>query len=240
MSKNYLLKRKIEERKTVMSKKYKIVVFDLDGTLVNSIFDLGNSVNKGLIKIGAEPHPIEKYKRFVGNGREMLLKRAMGNVYYDEEKRKIVKDTFNTEYALHSNDNTEGYKGCAELLNNLKKAGILTAVLSNKPDEYVPEILKKVYPDHIFTEAWGQKPDYKCKPDKESLHTILKIHNITPNECLYVGDSDVDVFTARNAGVDMVGVEWGFRGKDELLQAGAKIVVKNAEEIFRIAVGENE
>lgn len=224
----------------IMNKAYKIVVFDLDGTLVNSLYDLGNSVNKGLIKIGAETHPIEKYKTFVGNGREMLVKRAMGSLYEDKEKRKIVKDTFNTEYALHSNDNTEGYEGCTELLENLNNAGILTGVLSNKPDEYVPEILKKVYPNHTFTEAWGQKPEYKCKPDKESLHAMLKTHNIQPDECLYVGDSDVDVFTAKNAGVDMVGVEWGFRGKDELLQAGAKIVVKKAEEIFRIAVGENE
>lgn len=223
-----------------MNKSYKIVVFDLDGTLVNSLYDLGNSVNKGLIKIGAKPHPIEKYKLFVGNGREKLVERAMGNLYNDEEKRKIVRDTFNREYALHSNDNTERYEGCAELLESLKKSGILTAVLSNKPDEYVPEILKKVYPDHIFTEAWGQKPEYKCKPDKESLHAILKKYSIKPDECLYVGDSDVDVFTAQNAEVDMIGVEWGFRGKEELLQAGAKQVVSKAEEILKIAVGENE
>ncbi|MCH5300976.1 MAG: HAD-IA family hydrolase [Ruminococcus sp.] len=223
-----------------MNKPYKIVVFDLDGTLVNSLYDLGNSVNKGLIKIGAEPHPIEKYKTFVGNGREKLIERAMGNLYIDEEKRKIVRDTFNTEYALHSNDNTEDYDGCSELLEDLKNAGILTAVLSNKPDEYVPEILKKIYPHHTFTEAWGQKPEYKCKPHKDSLYAMLKIHNINPHECLYVGDSDVDVFTAQNAGVDMVGVDWGFRGKEELLRAGAKRVVSKAEEIFKIAVGENE
>lgn len=223
-----------------MNKSYKIVVFDLDGTLVNSLYDLGNSVNKGLLKIGADPYPIEKYKTFVGNGREKLIERAMGSLYNDEVKRKIVRDTFNTEYALHSNDNSKGYEGCEELLENLKKAGILTAVLSNKPDEYVPEILKKVYPDHIFTEAWGQKPEYKCKPDKKSLYAILKKYNIKPDECLYVGDSDVDVFTAQNAGVDMIGVEWGFRGKEELLQAGAKRVVSKAEEILKIAVGENE
>lgn len=219
---------------------YKIVVFDLDGTLVNSLYDLGNSVNKGLLKAGLAPHSVEAYRQFVGNGREKLIERAMREAYADEAKREIVRSTFDREYSLHSNDNTEGYPGCAELLEKLKKAGILTAVLSNKPDEFVPEILKKVYPSHTFTEAWGQKPRYKCKPDGEALNAILSKHGLSAKDCLYIGDSDVDVFTAQNAGVDMVGVQWGFRGREELSNAGARQVVSRAEEIYNIAVGNDE
>lgn len=219
---------------------YRIVVFDLDGTLVNSLYDLGNSVNKGLEKAGLSTHSIEAYKHFVGNGREKLIERAMGESYNDLTKRELVRNTFDSEYAAHSNDNTESYEGCAELLEKLKNAGILTAVLSNKPDEFVPKILKKLYPNHSFTEAWGQKPQYKCKPDGEALNAILSKHGLSKKDCLYIGDSDVDVFTAQNAGVDMIGVEWGFRGRQELLNAGAKCVVSKAEEIFDIAVGNNE
>lgn len=223
-----------------MSSLYKIAVFDLDGTLVNSLWDLGNSVNKGLEKAGLAPHPIEAYRRFVGDGREKLIERAMGEAYSDKAMREIVRTVFDREYRLHSNDNTADYPGCARLLEKLEKAGVLTAVLSNKPHEFVAEILKKVYPKHTFTEAWGQLPQYKCKPDGESLLAMLEKHGVAPGGCLYIGDSNVDVFTAQNAGVDMIGVEWGFRGKEELLAAGAPRVVSDPEEIYKIAVGDNE
>lgn len=211
----------------------KMVVFDLDGTLVNSIADLAISANKGLEKAGLPVHPIEAYKQFVGNGREMLIKNAMGRFSNDETLRKIVNDTFNSEYAIHCNDNTEEYSGCTELLTSLSKNNIKLGVLSNKPDEFVGKILKKIYPTINFTEAWGQKPIYKRKPDGEALLAMLEKYNIKTEECIYVGDSDVDVFTAKNAGVAMVGVEWGFRGKEELLSAGADYVCSNTEELLQ-------
>lgn len=219
---------------------YKIVIFDLDGTLVNSLYDLGNSVNKGLVKAGLQTYEIEAYKKFVGDGREKLIERAMGKSYADIKLREIVRSTFDAEYALHSNDNTADYPGCRELLSRMEQAGILTAVLSNKPDEFVPKIMRKIYPRHTFTEAWGQKKEYKCKPDGESLCAILKKHGLSKKDCLYVGDSDVDVFTAQNAGVDMIGVDWGFRGREELLSAGARRVVSAPGEIFEIAVQDHE
>lgn len=219
---------------------YKIVVFDLDGTLVNSLLDLGNSVNKGLARAGLAEHPVEAYRLFVGDGREKLIERAMGEAYSDEARRETVRNVFDREYSLHSNDNTCGYPGCAELLEKLAEAGILTAVLSNKPHEFVPEILKKVYPKHTFTEAWGQKPRYKRKPDGDALLAVLEKHGVSLEDCLYIGDSNVDVFTARNAGVDMLGVDWGFRGREELLSSGAPRVVSDPEEIYKIAVGYNE
>jgi phosphoglycolate phosphatase len=212
--------------------KYKLLVFDLDGTLVNSLADLAISVNEGLKKVGLKTHEIEKYKKFVGNGREKLIDRAMGESRDDENLRKIVKETFDSYYKAHCNDNTTSYKGCEKLLSDLKKAGVKTAVLSNKPDEFVNDILTKVYPNHKFDSAWGKRNEYPVKPCPEALNAMLKELNVEKSECLYIGDSDVDVFTANNAEVDMLGVDWGFRGRKELIDAGAKYVASSADEIL--------
>ena len=209
----------------------KIVVFDLDGTLVDSLTDLALNVNKGLAAVGLVQQPVEKFRQFVGNGREVMIKKAMGESCDNEKLFSLAKDVFDKEYALHCNDNTKEYSGCTLLLKRLADAGIMTAVLSNKPDEFVKRILTKVFSEHSFVEAWGQKPEYKRKPDGEALLAMLEIHGIDKSECLYVGDSDVDVFTAKNAGVAMAGVSWGFRGKDELRTAGAEYVADSAYEL---------
>ncbi len=212
----------------------KMAVFDLDGTLVNSLADLAVATNEGLKKAGLREQPIEDYRHFVGNGREMLVKRAMGSAGDNKELFDIVMNEFNSYYKAHCNDRTSEYTGCTELLNALEKNKIMTAVLSNKPDEFVGEILKKVFPNHRFTEAWGNKEEYRCKPDGEALKAILKKHNVERSECVYIGDSNVDVFTAYNAGVAMLGVEWGFRGRNELLSAGAPQVAANTDELLQM------
>lgn len=210
---------------------YKAIVFDLDGTLVDTIKDLADATNEGLKRAGLPTHSIDEYKLFVGNGREMLVKRAMGD-YFDEKLARIVSEVFGDYYKAHCNDNVSAYDGCGEMLKVLSERGIKTAVLSNKPDEFVAEILSNVYPDHSFTAAWGKRAQYPTKPDPSALLDLLKEIGVLPAECLYIGDSDVDVYTAQNAGVDMLGVEWGFRGRAELLSAGAKRVVKTAAEIL--------
>lgn len=123
-------------------------------------------------------------------------------------------------------------------MEQLDKNGIMTAVLSNKPDEFVGAILSKVFPNHKFTEAWGNKKEYKCKPDGEALNAILSKHNVKQSECIYIGDSDVDVFTAKNAGVSMLGVEWGFRGRKELTEAGAPQVAATADELLNMILAQ--
>lgn len=212
--------------------KYKILVFDLDGTLVDSLTDLANAVNKGLEKAGLPIHNYSAYKQFVGNGRDVLVDKAMGDKADNHKLKSVVRDVFDREYSVHCNDNTTYYDGCPQLLKILEKNGIFTAVLSNKPDEFVGDIVKKVYPNHTFTAVWGKKPELPRKPDGTSLKIMLEKLGLELSDCLYIGDSDVDVFTAKNAGVDMIGVEWGFRGKEELLSAGADLVVKTADEIM--------
>lgn len=214
----------------------KMVIFDLDGTLVDSLTDLALSVNKGLRAVGLPAHPVERYRSFVGNGRAMLVRRAMGDAANDSAKYNQVTEIFNREYALHCHDNTAAYSGCAALLDGLAARGILTAVLSNKPDEFVGRILQKAFPNHTFAEAWGQKPGFPCKPDGAALHAILALHGAKPEECVYVGDSDVDVFTAQNGGLRMAGVSWGFRGKAELQNAGAPFVADTADELLAYLV----
>ena len=185
----------------------KMVVFDLDGTLMNSLTDLAISVNYGLKLNGLDEKPVENYKTYVGNGREMLIRRAMGDAWTDHELFEKVKADYDRHYAVHCNDHTAAYDGCAEML-------------------------KKAFPNHMFTQAWGQKPQYKTKPEPDALLALLNMSGVTPEECFYVGDSDVDVFTANNAGVKMAGVSWGFRGKNELMNAGAPFVADTAEELF--------
>ena len=213
-----------------------MVIFDLDGTLVNSLTDLALNVNKGLRAAGLPEHPVARYRSFVGDGRAMLVKRAMGEAFGDAEKYDTVVRVFNEEYAVHYNDNTAAYEGCDAMLHELASRGILTAVLSNKPDEFVDRILQKFYPCHTFAEAWGQKPQYPCKPDGASLRAIMALHGVAPEACLYVGDSDVDVYTARNGGVRVAGVSWGFRGRKELTEACAPFVADTAEELLEYIV----
>ncbi len=210
---------------------YKAVIFDLDGTLVDTLYDLADAVNEGLRQAGLPAHDIDEYKYFVGNGRDKLVQRAMGE-YYDEAKADIVRDTFDSYYAEHCNDNVSAYDGCAEMLSKLSVLGIKTGVLSNKPDEFVDRILSNVYPDHSFTAAWGKRAQYPTKPNPTALIALMDELGVAAEDCLYIGDSDVDVYTARNAGIDMLGVEWGFRGAEELLDAGADKVVSSAAEIL--------
>lgn len=210
---------------------YKAVIFDLDGTLIDTLCDLANAVNEGLRAAGAPTHSVDEYRYFVGNGRDKLVKRALGE-FFSQEKALIVRDTFDSYYAEHCNDNVRAYDGCEGMLSALSLNGVKTCVLSNKPDEFVARILDNVYPGHKFTAAWGKRNEYPVKPDPSALLAMLDVIDVSPEDCLYIGDSNVDVYTAQNAGVRMIGVEWGFRGRDELINAGAEHVVKTAGELL--------
>lgn len=212
----------------------KIVIFDLDGTLVNSIYDLADCVNKALVMSGLPQNSLEEYYTFVGNGMENLIRTSMRDKGSSDDLYRIVRRDFDNLYSLHCNDKTVPYEGIAQLLKKLSDKGIATAVLSNKAQIYVPGILKKAFPDHSFLIAWGQQEGIKRKPCGEGVEKLLELAGYTKEECVYIGDSDVDVFTAQNAGVDMIGVLWGFRGKEELVGAGAKYIASAPEDIFRI------
>lgn len=211
----------------------KMIVFDFDGTLVDTLTDLAVSVNYALNAEGLPVHPVDAYRYFVGNGREKLIERALGDKAGDAELFARVCEGFNRHYEVHCGDCTRPYDGVPALLDSLAQRGVMTAVHSNKPHEFVGEIARKFFPEHRFTDAWGKKPEYLPKPDGEALLKMLQQNSVAPDEAVYVGDSDVDVMTARNAGIDMIGVSWGFRGRAELEGAGAPCVVDNADELLQ-------
>ena len=211
----------------------KLVVFDLDGTLADTLADLAASVNQALRKRGLKTYPDEDYKHFVGNGVDNLIRQTLADRYAPELAAE-VKEDFSTYYAGHSMDYTAAYPGIAELLKKLSDSGIMTAVISNKPDPFVPHILGTLYPDHRFSYLTGQKPGIPRKPDPASLLLYLDSVGIAKEDTLYVGDSDVDVKYAHAAGVKVCGVSWGFRGADELRKAGADRIADTVGELAEV------
>lgn len=209
----------------------KLVVFDLDGTLADTLKDLGTAMNAALACENLPGYPIEAYRHFVGSGIDNLVKVTMADGYSPEGAGR-VKAAFYAYYADHCIDFTTAYEGAGELLSRLEQDGIMTAVLSNKPDRFVPRILRTLYPAHRFTHAWGQREEFPRKPSPESLEAMIALCGCEKSEVLYVGDSDVDVIFAHHAGVKVCGVSWGFRGAQELTEAGADNIVNSAEELY--------
>ncbi|MEE1056514.1 MAG: HAD family hydrolase [Acutalibacteraceae bacterium] len=209
---------------------YKFAVFDLDGTLANTLEDLANAVNYALEKNGYEKYPVDTYKQMVGSGVVNLIKRAIKSD--NEEMVKTVKADFDKFYSTHIIDTTCAYPGGYDMLVNLQKNGVILAVLSNKPHSFVSTILDRLYPEIEFKASWGKKEEYAIKPSPQSLNALLDEIGADKSNTVYIGDSDVDVYTAKNGEVDFIGCAWGFRGEKEMIQAGAdasRIVYTNKE-----------
>ncbi len=216
---------------------YKLVVFDLDGTLCDTLSDLANAVNHSLEKEGLPTHPLLSYNKFVGNGINNLIKQVLLDKGNDEKLISKVKKNFDSYYPAHLCELTKPYSGIEELLKELRELSVMTAVHSNKPHVYVPTILETLFEEHTFDIAWGKKDEFERKPSAQALLEMIRILEVEKDEVLYVGDSDVDVFTAHNASVKVCGVEWGFRGREELLSAGADFVAKDTEELLGVIKG---
>ncbi len=210
----------------------KLVVFDLDGTLVNSIYDLADCVNLALSSENLPLNSLEEYYSFVGNGMESLIRRAMKDKSEDDILYRAVRKRFDELYKEHCNDKTVPYDGIAELLSKLQSRGIKTAVLTNKAHEFVEGILQKCFPDHKFHIALGNREGVARKPDPQALLHLIEKANVSLSDSVYVGDSEVDVATAKNAGIDLICVGWGFRNLEELKSSGAEIIVSSAQELY--------
>ena len=216
---------------------YKLVVFDLDGTLANTLYDLANAVNKSLEEYGLTTHEVHCYNQFVGNGINNLITQVLMDKADDKDLFNKVKAYFDFYYPQHLCDYTCAYDGMDKVLAYLSEHNVKTAVHSNKPHDYVPQILKNLYPEHSFDIAWGHRDCYERKPSAQALLAMMQQLNVTKDEVIYVGDSDVDVKTAHNAGVKVCGVSWGFRGKAELESANADFIAEDADELLKILMG---
>lgn len=212
----------------------KAAIFDLDGTLLNTLEDVVNACNYALKKCNFKTHSIEEYKVFVGDGRSKLIERIVPDEYKgnDEVKNKVLR-LFDEYYSGHMLDMTKPYEGICEMLKSLKEKGIKLAVVSNKPDEFVGGIVKKYFGD-TFEIVHGQRTNYPVKPDPTTVYEVIEYFGIKLNESIYVGDSNVDIYTAKNAKVKSIGVAWGFRGEEELREAGADYIVYDSNEITEL------
>jgi len=213
---------------------YKTVVFDLDGTLLNTIEDLANSMNSVLKAKGYPVHDIEAYKYFVGDGMRTLVERAL-----PEDKRNAAAideglSAMQAEYARRWAEKTTLYPGIASLLDGLNETGINCAVLSNKQDTFTKQVVEKFLADWPFYPVFGERQGVPKKPDPAGALEIARILETRPEECLYLGDSGVDMRTANAAGMYAVGVLWGFRKADELLENGAKALVADPLQVLEM------
>ena len=208
---------------------HKAFIFDLDGTLLNTLEDLKNSVNFAMRSMGYPEHTLEQVRMFIGNGIAMLIKRAVpqGTDEIDEKKTLGI---FTEHYNAHLNDCTAPYPGVTESLTALKNRGVKIGVVTNKNDDSA-KMLIAGYFGNLVDVTLGHLDGIPSKPNPEALLRVMSDLGVNAEETLYFGDSDVDVLTAKNAGVKSVGASWGFRGKDVLLKAGADIILSDPNKI---------
>lgn len=213
--------------------RYKAVLFDLDGTLINTLEDLAAASNYALAAYGYPPRPVEDFKMLAGNGVAVMLERAMPAGEATAGRVADLKEKFLEYYSVHYADKTCPYPGVPELLRALKEKGYKRAVVTNKVEEMAKVILNKLYPD-CFDLIMGQRDGVPTKPDPTLAHMAMEQLGVKPEECVFMGDSGVDVQTAVNSGALPVGVLWGFREEKELRENGAKRIIRQARELLDI------
>ncbi len=208
------------------------VIFDLDGTLLNTLGDLRAATNHALEVRGLPPHSMEEIRQFIGNGIRLLICRAMPEGTPEAEIDAALDD-FKAYYAAHIHDRTVPYDGIPQLLTALRKRGIQVAVLSNKIDSASQQLIEYFFPGKTDV-VFGEHVGVPRKPDPTSCRMVMQQLGVQPEQVLYVGDSGTDMQTAKNAGLYAVGVTWGFRSKEVLLENGADVLVHRPEQILQI------
>lgn len=212
----------------------KAVIFDLDGTLLNTLEDLTDSTNFALKHFGFPLRSIEEVCSFVGNGVALLIERAIPNGKKNENYEKCL-EIFKQNYSQNINNKTKPYDDIINLLKNLKNKGYKTAVVSNKFDKAVKDLCQKYFPNLIDI-AIGENEQHgiKKKPAPDTVNKVLTELKLSPNQAVYIGDSDVDIMTAKNSNMPCISVTWGFRDKSFLINNGAKIFAASPREIISL------
>ena len=212
-----------------------LLIFDLDGTLLNTIADMAESANFALTKCGFPTHETSAYRFFIGNGINKLFERILPEDEKNQENILELRKYFLEHYEIHNSELTVPYAGITELLLKLQSAGIMLAVASNKYHKATEKLVKHFFPGILFVAVFGQREGIAVKPDPTIIHDILAKAKVNrTEEVLYIGDSGVDMQTAQNAGVEACGVTWGFRPRTELLEFSPRYIVDKTEEISSI------
>jgi phosphoglycolate phosphatase len=212
----------------------KALIFDLDGTLLDTIDDISESMNEALISLGLTGYSTDDYKRFVGMGVDRLVDEVLSNQSADPSFFDSIKTRYLANYTQKRDEITKPYSGILPLLDEMIQKQIKVAVLSNKPDVDTQAVIAHYFPTYPFAVVMGKKPDYPIKPNPKSVHEIMATLGVANDEILYIGDTGTDMMTAKNANLPAVGVLWGFRQKDELLRNGADYIINHPSELLTI------
>ena len=218
-----------------MGSLYQAAIFDMDGTILDTLEDLWSAVNAALSENSLPGRSLEEVRGFVGNGLYKLVERAVPSGTSDEVKARVFK-SFNDYYALHSSEKTKPYPGIVHMLESLKKNGVKIAVCSNKPDYAVQELCRIHFPG-LFDAAAGAKDREHVKPCPDVVNGILEELGVSKEKVVYIGDSEVDIQTARNAGTACISVCWGFKTRTFLQENGAERIVNSAAELEEAILG---
>lgn len=210
------------------------VLFDLDGTLLNTLDDLADSMNSVLKENNLPVHGVEQYCYFVGNGAFKLVERALPEDRRTEDEVNKFLGLYREVYGRSWNIKTELYSGISDLLLKLRELRIPLAVLSNKPHTDVLKVVGHYFDDNLFSAIAGQRDSIPQKPAPDGVFEILEELKVLPENCLFLGDSSVDMKTANAAGVKAVGVTWGFRTVDELRENGADYIIDEPEQLLSL------
>ena len=213
---------------------YQVVIFDMDGTILDTLEDLKDSLNYLLRANNYPERTLEEVRNFVGNGVRKLIERGVGRQLEEQELDRLFEQ-HKAYYKVHCADKTKPYDGVIELIQELRKAGCKTAVVSNKADYAVQELCEKYF-DGLFDVAVGSRTNVRNKPAPDSVFEVLKKLGLSKEQAVCIGDSDVDIETAANAEIDSILVEWGFRSREFLLERGAETIVSRPEEILRLVL----
>lgn len=208
----------------------KCVIFDMDGTVYDSIADLANSVNYALERCNIPTHEIESYKNFLGEGVFTLIRKAITESYYNDEIFDKVKHEYEEHYKKNLNDLSKPYEGIIPMLNKLKESGIKIAICSNKPHAFCVDICDTSFKD-VFDFVLGQSSERPKKPNPSMLFKIIEQLDSDSENAIYVGDSGIDIMAGKNANIKTIGVTYGFRTREELVESGAEYLCDNVEQL---------
>ena len=211
--------------------KYRTLIFDLDGTLLNTLDDLALSVNYAMSECGFGERTLDEVRRFIGNGVEVLIRRAVPQGTAEEEYKKALA-VFKAHYKKNSRNKTAPYDGICELLQKLKNSGYNLAIVSNKIDFAVKDLRDEFF-NGLVDVAIGDSDATRTKPEPDMVYKAIEELGVDVNECVYIGDTDVDIETANNSGMDCISVSWGFRTRTELEGYGAEMIADTAEDILK-------
>ena len=214
---------------------YFLAIFDLDGTILDTLADLHAAVHDALRRNGLPDRSIAEVRQFVGNGIAKLIQRAVPAGSSEALIRQVHAD-FTAYYAKHCADQTKPYEGITEAVRALREAGMRTAVVSNKADYAVQTLVAQYFPG-LFDAAAGEREGVRRKPAPDAVDAVLESLGIAREQAVYIGDSDVDIETAANAGMPCISVAWGFRPRDFLLQHGASCILSHPAELTEVLLG---